>query len=450
MTLSLNTRLLLAGSVVLAAFLGVTGMVLDRAYLESAEQALKERLQAHVVGLVAAAQLREDGRLVMPPALPEGRYHTSGSGLLAQATSNDGLQIWRSPSMQGLDIQLIRGLASGVRKFEVIRSPTSGAGFYAVGLGVTWDLSEDVKEGVTFSVAENLSILEEQVARFRNSLWGWLGGVALVLLAVQGMVLRWSLAPLRGAAEDLAAIEAGRQTLLVGPYPQELHGLTDNINALLISQREHLERYRRTLGDLAHSLKTPLAVLRGSLSERSGKALRHIVAEQVERMSEIVDYQLQKAATSGHQPLAAPVAVASIAEKVKSSLNKVYGDKQVDCRLSIAPDTDFHGDEGDLMEVLGNLMDNAYKYCHSRVTVTLAPVSISNGLQITVEDDGSGIPPDRIETVLTRGVRVNTTPTGHGIGLAIVQDIVQVYRGELFLGASERLGGAKVTLSLPN
>ncbi len=447
---SLTTRLLIAGSIVLAAFLGITGYTLDHAFRDKAEQALQERLQAHTLGLIAAAELDTHGILHMPATLPETRYNHTGSGLYAQIARNDGKQTWRSPSMDDINETLISGVPPGDKRFR--HGVINGHERYAFALGVTFDLSEEMSEGFTFTVAEDMTNYYEQVADFRATLWSWLGGVALLLLTVQGLILRWSLAPLREVAEDLAAIEAGKQTQLEGRYPREMRGLTDNLNALLASQREHLERYRHTLGDLAHSLKTPLAVLRGELESAEHAAASTAANEQVQRMNDIVDYQLQRAATSGRLPLAAPVMAATLIRKVANSLGKVYADKRVDCRIKTADGARFNGDEGDLLELLGNLIDNAYKSCQRRVDIGAHIINPSSGthpgLLLCIEDDGPGIAPDKARAVLQRGVRDDDHHPGHGIGLAIVQDILRVYGGKLTIGASA-LGGAKLTVSLP-
>ena len=448
MKFSLTARLLLAGTIVLTAFLGLTGLTLDRAFSDYAEKSLQEQIQAQTVGLVAAAVLDDNGILHMPKTLPEARYDTVNSGLYAQITSNDGTQLWQSPSMGHQDIPLPRNIPPSGRHFQ--RIMYTGGELYSFSLGITFDLSEAIHEGYTFTVAENMAAYNEQITSFRDSLWGWLGGVALVLLAVQGLVLHWSLAPMRQVAEDLAAIESGRRQHLEGRYPREMLGLTDNINALLASQREHLDRHRHTLSDLAHSLKTPLAVLRGELEKSPPpEELPTIISEQVLRMSEIVDYQLQRAATSGRLPLSAPLPIAAAARKIAASLNKVYADKQVICQIHVTDNANFRGEEGDLLEVLGNLLDNAYKWCTQQVIVDAA-LDQDQGLRLSVEDDGPGITPQKADAVLQRGVRGDSSNPGHGIGLAIVQDIVRVYKGTLTIEKSRTLGGAKITLILPH
>jgi two-component system sensor histidine kinase PhoQ len=453
--LSLNARVLIAASAVLSSFFGLAGVMLDRAYEDSVHDALIERLQGHIYALIAAAGMDETGRrLAMPVSLPDQRFSDIHSGLFAQVTSNDGVWEWQSQSVDGLSIPFSQGLPRLESLAREVLLP-DGRELYLYSYGVVWSDADaaDPSQAYTFSVAKDMADLDEQVAAFRRSLWGSLGGVALMLLAVQGTILRWGLAPLRRAEEELAAIETGRQPRLQGTYPPELRGLTGNINALLSHQQEHLERYRRTLGDLAHSLKTPLAVLRSaSDNPHDSDELRSVVQEQVERMNQLTGYQLQRAATSGWSVLTAPVDVRAIAEKVLAGLSKVYADKQVQAELVAGAGAEFHADEGDLMEIIGNLVDNAFKWCSQRVRIrTETRTDRSRGetdLFIHVEDDGLGIAPDMVRYVMQRGRRADSDIAGHGIGLSIVRDIVQLYGGSLEIGVSQ-LGGAAIHVWLP-
>ena len=167
----------------------------------------------------------------------------------------------------------------------------------------------------------------------------------------------------------------------------------------------------------------------------------------------MVSYQLARAASSGHQLFAAPIEVEPHAEQIVRGLEKVYSGKGVLCEFDFDPQARFHGELGDLQELLGNLLENAFKWARSRVllTVRAGPTQPNRrpGLDIAVEDDGPGIAPDRIAHVLQRGVRGDERVQGHGIGLAIVQDMVRSYRGELAVGISKELGGARFEVTLP-
>lgn len=449
--LSLNSRVLLAASAVLASFFGLAGVTLDRVYSQSAKTALKDRLQGEVHALIASAALDNKGKIYIPENYEDERFMMVLPELYAQITVNGDELIWRSPSLTDMDLHFATGLQRNEAVFNEVTLP-NGDAYATYSLGVAWDDAPEMYI-YTFSSAENLTATHRQIAHFRRNLWGWLGGVALVLLAVQGTILRWGLAPLQIAANELSAIEAGNQQRLQHNYPGEMKGLTNNINALLNHQQEHLERYRHTLGDLAHSLKTPLAVLQSAVDEeKSGARIVGVVQEQLNRMNQITEYQLQRAATAGQLPLKAPVSVKSIVEKVMNSLNKVYAEKQVLTQTDVKSDVVFHGDESDFMEIIGNLTDNAFKWCKSRVAVSVQLHRKSREkagtIVIQVDDDGPGIPGQMIHQVVQRGVRADQGISGHGIGLSVVQDIAQIYGGKLDISSSH-YGGASIMVSLP-
>ncbi len=450
--LSLNQRVLIAASAILSSFFGLAGVALDNIYREDAEQALADRLQGHVYELIAVASFDKSGNLKMPVDLPDSRFSNPDSGLFARIASNYSDWSWRSASMTGVKIPPSPKLSRTKKNSERIFSP-SYRELYLFSYGVGWSDAQDPVQAYTFTIVYDLVDFNADIAAFRQSLWMLLGSVAIILLAVQGTILRWGLYPLRHAANELSAIEAGSQLQLQGEYPAELKGLTGNINALLSQQHEHLERYRKNLGDLAHSLKTPLAILQNSVDSRDGvDDLSVIVEEQVERMNQITGYQLQRAAASGRTVLAAPVSVNDLINKVLSGLQKVYADKRVNSKFISTKSIEFHGDEGDLMEIIGNLADNAFKWCRQEISVAADHIagteSGQQDLLIQVDDDGSGVPPEMVQYVTQRGQRADDEIAGHGIGLSIVNDIVQVYRGTLEIGTS-KLGGAKIIVRLP-
>ncbi|KAA3626019.1 MAG: histidine kinase [Proteobacteria bacterium] len=445
---SLHGRLLLAASIVLTAFISITGFSLDRAFRQSAETALRDRLQGHIYALLAASEVSPDGRVRIARSLADPRFSTPGSGLYAQVTSATEGELWQSGSHLGQQLAYADDLAAGERRYTSITTD-DGSALLELSFAIVWEGTTGTSHALTYHVAEHLKPLREQISSFRRTLWGWLTALAALLLGVQGLVVRWGLRPLRRVADDLSAIEAGKHQRLEGEYPRELASLTGNINALLRHERAQLERYRNTLGDLAHSLKTPLAVL-GGLSDVPDISVeeRGTLRDQVARMREIVDYQLQKAAMAGRSPLAAPLAVDEVVEKIVASLRKVYADKQLQISSTIDPQTRFRGELGDLMELAGNLLDNACKWGRHEVSIVAYPLSAKGGLCMSVEDDGPGIAELRANEILQRGVRADTHVPGHGIGLAMVRDIVEAYGGHITIGTAA-LGGARMVIELP-
>ena len=458
---SLEARQLLAASLGLIAFLGLTGYALDRAFTETATNSLRERLQSYANAYYAGSEISRGLEFQAPYAPPDPRFSQPGSGLYAAAL---GSKIdWASESTLGRELPLDRTIRIGEKRLDpdpielVDKSRGRVEKVYRFSMGVMWeDGSGKNKREIPFAfyVFENSSALDQQIGIFRRALWVYLGAAGALLLGVQILVLRWSLQPLRRVMRELARVQRGSAQALSGAHPRELAPLTESINAFIVSERENLDRYRNTLSDLAHSLKTPLAVLRTSIdSDTDQTALREEVRNQVQRMSEIVTYQLSRGASTGHQLFAAPLELEARAEGIVSSLEKVYAGKRVLCEFELDPTARFHGDEGDLMELLGNLLENAFKWARSRVLLSTrseaAPSNRRPGLLLTVEDDGPGIPPEQVERLLQRGVRGDERVQGHGIGLSIVQEIVRSYHGDLNVDASAELGGARFSVRIP-
>jgi len=460
---SLQARQLMAASLGLVAFLALAGYALDRAFVDVAGQVQRDRLKAYAYNYVGGIDFFRNGDIYVPEVPPDPRFDQPGSGLYAVIVLPDGLQTWQSMSTRGPQLPDEEMLAPNQEEFRgplpiVKTSGEPGEVFrYGIGAAVVQDSGAgevEVEHPYTVYVMEDEATLARQVRVYRTALWGYLGIAGAVLLLLQTVVLRWSLWPLRNVVSELRRVQRGQANRMSEHHPRELELLTDSINALIESERENLDHQRNTMSDLAHSLKTPLAVLRTRLDADASEAeLREEVDVQLRRMNDLVGYQLGRAASGGHKLFAAPVPIEPHAEQIVRGLEKIYAGKGVICEFEIADDVQFYGEPGDLQELLGNLLENAFKWARSRVLLTASPgpdqPNRRPGLVLAVDDDGPGIPEDRIAHVLQRGVRGDERVQGHGIGLSIVQDLVRSYRGELDVGPSQELGGARFEVTLP-
>jgi two-component system sensor histidine kinase PhoQ len=244
-------------------------------------------------------------------------------------------------------------------------------------------------------------------------------------------------------AQEVRRIEQGAQSEIAHRYPSEIAALTDNLNTLIRQERVRQQRFKEALSYLAHSLKTPLAVLRGALDEP--ERLPGAVAEQVTRMDAIVQHQLGRAAASGTARFAPYVPLAPIVSRIRDALAKVHADRVLTFTVDCPADLQWRIDEGDAFDMLGNLMDNASKWATRRVAVQLT--RDAQGLAIRVDDDGPGFPDDT-RAVLQMHVRADEQVPGHGVGLAVVSDLVASHQGTLVLTRSG-WGGARVEFVLP-
>lgn len=443
---SLNLRLSIATTITLAVFLGAAGLILDRAFQSSARTALEYRLQSQVYTLLGAADLDAEDRLNLPEALPEARYAQPGSGLYALVSDSDGRELWRSMSALDLPLGAFAVLAVGASAFGETTIPDQGE-MFAYHFTVAWERESGGANTYMFTVLESKAGYLAEVAAFRHTLWLWLGLASVLLLLVQGSILAWSLAPLRRVVEEIKAVETGRQQTLANDYPREISALTRNLNALMVNERRQLERYQHTMADLAHSLKTPLAVLLGWFEGAHSAGDWQEMRGQLERMRAIIDYQLGRHSTS-HQTFAKPVAIAPAIEKILGSLHKVYPDKSIREHIRLDPDLVFYGSEGDLLEILGNLLDNACKYCRQEIWLTAnrIPGVARDGVEIAFADDGPGIADSVRRRVLERGIRLDARTEGQGIGLAVVQEIIAAYGGRIEINEDEN-GRNRIVIS---
>lgn len=449
---SLRRGVLLWLSVILLAFFAATVAALEWSLSASLARARAEVLEAQLIALMSVAEPDETGRSLTVPTLPDRRMATPESGLYGEIRATDGTLLWRSPSAIGLAPEAAATAARpGVR--EQRRLPADeddSAGRIERSVTVAWEFEDGQSERFVFAVSQSLEPYRAQQRGFRVGLVSWFLGLMLATLVLLSLVLRRVLAPLGRIEREIGDIESGRRDALSLAQPAELAGVARNLNALLARERGRQQRYRDSLANLAHSLKTPLAAMQTVLQALpSGKA-RQALDDGIARMDRIVAYQLKRASAMGEKPPGVrPLAIEPLVEDLLDSLSKVYRDRPMRVQRDVQPGALFYGDEGDLMEILGNLLDNAWKYGSSRLALQVATGSRpGDALEITVEDDGPGLAPDLVAEVTARGTRLDQSQPGHGIGLAVVNDIVTAYGGSLALERSV-LGGALLRVRLP-
>ncbi|HZF15142.1 MAG TPA: ATP-binding protein [Steroidobacteraceae bacterium] len=446
---SLSARLLLSLLVLLLLFFGVTIAALDSVFRDLSERSLRELLDVQVLTLISASDVDAAGGIAPPVALLDSRYSNPGSGLYGEIRDSTGATMWRSPSMTGAGVAFGPPLPQGQRRYDTIRT-TGGDALVSLSAGFHWEVDPHTARDYVFSVAASLAPARAQLARFRTQLLLWFGGLAAVLLVAVALLLRRVLAPLRRITREVGAVQAGQAVELGDGYPTELAGVTQAVNALMNSERLRLERYRNTLGNLAHSLKTPIAVMRSVLGEKhDSSGSDRIVVEQVKRMDDIVQHQLRRATASGGATLGqTAIPALPVFTELRVALLRAYAAKDLSILIECEAGVQFIGERGDLLELLGNIADNACKYCKTTVRIRAQVHGTDRPLRITIEDDGAGIPDAARTRIFERGVRVDESTSGQGLGLSMARDIVEQYRGRLAVGESE-LGGTQIELALP-
>lgn len=443
---SLRRRLVLGVSIPLVLFFGITIFALDAVFRNVVDRSMQELLDAQMIGLIAAAEPIDGAGIVAIARTADPRLDAPGSGLYAGIDADEPL--WRSASTAGTFIDFGAPLSPGDTRTTRALLP-DGEGVVIASRGIAWGDESGSSRDLTFTVATSLAPAEQQVLLFRTQVFSWFAVLTVLLLFILAALLRWTLAPARQLETEIRAVEAGDRESLSTVWPQELAGVAGNLNALLAAERARITRYRHTLGNLAHSLKTPLAVMRSALGrgDPQAPALDH----EIDRMTAIIDHQLRRAASGGATVGQVPVPVHPIVADLRGALLRAHARKDFVIENAVPGNIAFVGDPDDLTELLGNLVDNACKWCQSRVRVSTtwdSQAAPRRRLRIVVEDDGAGIADQDRARVLTRGERADERVPGHGLGLAMARDTVELYGGELVIDASP-LGGARVTLAMP-
>jgi two-component system sensor histidine kinase PhoQ len=442
---------------VILLFLPLAGLVLEQAYNNSLDKRLQEQLKIQTYSLMGLADEIEPGELWLPESLPDERFNQIGSGRYAQVTDSQGNPLWLSQS--SLNIQLPNPIPNvlGELNIEDINPPgqfifeqvslETGLLIETVRVTVIWEGPQESENIYTFVVAESLKPYLAEKQTFRDTLLFWLGGLGVFLLLVNAVALFWALRPLKKLADEIHQVEKGDIQILQTEYPTELNEVAKNLNVLITHEQKQRVRYRNTLQDLAHSLKTPLSVIQASLTNIDNTQIKSILAEHVSRMNNIVSYQLQRAVSAGTSPIKQKVNVSTSVEKIFEALGKVYRDKNIIFQNDVAQSCVFFGDENDLLEVLGNLADNACKHGHSIVTVksnTELPSYLESSetpkkvINLMIIDDGKGIPDALKKIIFQRGNRLDENNEGQGIGLSVVSDIVASYKGTIDITTDEQ------------
>jgi signal transduction histidine kinase len=436
---SLKLRLMAAAVLWVLPVLALAGFLLGWAFRTHLETQLDEQLAAYQRELLAAARIDANGNLALDYIPADPRFARVFSGWYWQAAV--GGEVVRQSTSAGPMEAGALSLLSTVPGITELDGP-GGRELRVYRRDVTLPGGTSP---VTIVLAAPCDELEADMAQFTNHIVVIMATLGLTFLVAIYLQVGFGLRPLAFLRREIAAIRNGRAEHLSSTFPDEIAPVVEEVNALIDHNRQLIDRARNEAGNLAHALKNPLSVLSHEIAGLEPEK-RSVLAAQIDSIGGQVERILQRIRTAGPSAGNTRVELSEIADDLTFSLGTIYRDRRLDLRFEIAPGAVFAGDRGDLVEILGNLCDNACKWARSRVTVR----AVAQGARLTVavEDDGPGIAPKERETVLARGQRLDERVPGSGLGLDIVREIVTLYRGRLNLSDST-LGGLRVELDLP-
>jgi signal transduction histidine kinase len=298
-----------------------------------------------------------------------------------------------------------------------------------------------------FGVLQDISSIDRKLIVFHWFTAILSGAVLLSMLTVQRIIVRRSVAKLDGIRRDMLKLEHGQAVALAEDVPAEVRPLVVEFNQLLRRFEQRLRQSRNAVGNLAHSLKGPLNLLiRYSESDVINEQQRQDIAHNANHIGRLIESELKRARMAGRGAVGVRFDIDAELPAMIGLLEQVYSDKKVRVQYEVGDDVELVHDRQDMLELIGNLLDNAVKWCDSLVVLK---IHSADGVVIDVDDDGPGCSPELLSQLTGRGVRLDESVSGHGLGLSIVKDIVDTYRGSLVLEHSDLLGGLHVSVYLP-
>ncbi len=449
---SLAFRLIAAASLWSAVALIAAAVVLSSLYTRTVERAFDERLSVYLRTLIGSLAQQSPPASTDPGNLGEPRFELTYSGWYWQVREPDaGPVVLASRSLfaDTLDISAARrvgdldGMVSGALSGPDDQSLRV--------LARTVDFDPEHRYEVL--VAGDAGELGDQIAAFRWSVVLTLAALGLGLVVATTAQIRWGLRPLDNVRRGLAALRSGKETRFEGPFPAEIQPLAKELNALLESNQQIIERARTQVGNLAHALKTPLSVITNEARAASGP-LADKVAEQAELMRTQVNHYLERARIAARaNVIGAVTEVESVVDSIVRAMARIHEDRNLDIGADVAAGALFRGERQDLEEIVGNLVDNACKWARTEVAVTVGCTPARDDespgkLLIQIDDDGPGLTEAERAEATRRGRRLDETKPGSGLGLSIVTELVGLYDGRFRLDCSPA-GGLRAEVELP-
>lgn len=440
--LSIAARLFWLSAIGLVLALAATGLLMSELYSRALERTVNDSLDFQLTTLVARALAAGD---VADPSViaADPRFARPASGWYWQIAGADGQVLALSQSAVGIVLPALEGEFDAANSRAANASDASGTWLRLLERRVT--LPET--GAVTITVTANWDEVTREVGAFRRQALLVLVVVGVLLAVLTAVLGRASLAPVNRLLRAIESIRGGMAPQITGTYPRELAPLADEVNELLRSNARIVERARNQVGNLAHALKTPLAVLRND-ARGAETSIEKSVLAQTETMSTLVAAYLDRAQLSARSAIVGQrTDVGVVLTRLGKVMEKLHAGRRIEMTVPEEGALWFRGDAGDLEEMAGNLLDNACKWAGAEVSVA-ARAAGEDRLVIEVGDDGPGFDAAEADTVMRRGVKLDEKAPGSGLGLDIVKELVAIYGGELALGEAT-LGGLRAQLTLP-
>ncbi|WP_199611349.1 ATP-binding protein [Flocculibacter collagenilyticus] len=458
--LALRTRFITLAIAIALIIIPLIALVLDQAHYRSLQTTTQQKIEAFLYNIIAEIEVSNGDAFVQDGLLPPV-FEQEKSGILAVVTS-DKRMLWQSLSAIHFSKSTISTLLFSNSQRSEFKGKQQGIEHNAVTADygkINWATSSHKKDNyltaimplkfesnnkaipINVYILHDNALIDEQHKSYRTTLFMGLFTATFIIIISLSLGFWWFLRPVQRLDAAIKEIEKGNKTQIDDNFPKELTSLVTDLNLLLNNQDKQKQRYSKALSDLTHALKTPLAIL-----NTSPLAQQHELKEQLDRINNTIEHQLKRVSTGSSTIWKKHISIAPLLAQLTNAMNKIYRDKQLRIEVKSEQQTSFAGDDTDFMEIMGNLLDNACKAAKKNIVITAQ--NQPDYLLLTIEDDGCGLKQSDLSQLFERGTRLDNYSQGHGVGLAIVSDLVYDYHGTIDVNQSH-LGGAKFSIVLP-
>lgn len=435
--IAIHTRMLAGACLMILLLLPASGLLLSYNFQQSIHAAFDERLESLLDVVLASLEYDRVKGALPPPDVPgESRFDRIFSGWYWQVEGPERMLASRSLWDERL---------SPVNSDDLTRHDTVGPNGDRLRVVQRQVTLPGMDDPIHVMVAAPLNSIQAEMDQFNQLLWVSLAVLAFILLTGLAVQLHWGLAPLRRIQSDLTRVENGDTDRLDTDLPAELTGLATAMNRVLERDQSLIERSRQTADNLAHALKTPIAVI-GTLAGRLPDDQRTTLQNEIQRMDAAIRHHLARASAAGPSALGASHNLAATLQPLIQGFERLAQRRQLECDVIIPDTINVRTDPQDLQEMVGNLVDNAAKWASTRFRLVVEPNT--DGILIRVMDDGPGMSADTRAAVMERGIKLDESSAGSGLGLAIARDLATLYGGDLHLEQAAE-GGIEARLQLP-
>jgi len=444
---SLKTRLTVVAALWVVAGVTVAGFLLSSTFKNFLIEQFYHEIHEHLDEFEGLLEIDENGKVSLQRVLSDPRFSVPLSGYYWEVQQN-GKIVARSNSLEGPMLKVPEdGGADAQVHMHSIAGPT---GELLIAERLRW--LDHKKDPIRIIVGIDKRHLDSELAEFNTVLLWSLGMFSLSMIAVAVLLLLFAMAPIGNLRKAFANYRSGATPNMRGQFPKEVQPLIDDLNSLIDSSGEQMQRARAQAGNIAHGLKTPLAILVDEahrLTQKGDSQAASVVLDQCRRMQSQIDYQIARARAAASRT--SPGTASSLTDTsraVVTALERLHVERNIKIDNQIPAGVMVACETQDLNEMLANLIDNACKFAKSRILIRLSEDAPNGFVRVIIEDDGAGLPPEAWSVVFNIGKQWDTRQSGSGLGLPIVRDLVHLYGGEIRLSKSA-LGGLMVVLDLP-